>query len=175
MASRIGTRLPVRDVAACEDGGVTVIADLLSDLLSTAVGLLTTPPERQLVVHGDDFAHDCEMLAVHVSSIGFGTIAPPNGGRSCIVVPSVTLVVTLLRCWPTITTDGAPTAEAITTAAVALADDGSALALGFANCDGLFPSVDQVSCDDVSFVPGLDPIAPEGGLAGWTFTLDVTL
>lgn len=154
----------------------SIVSDLLDDLLAAAVDAVTDPPSLQGVRHGV-FAHDCEMLVVHCSGITFDALGDPSGNvLRTAVIPAVELTVTLVRCWP-VPEEGktSPPAATITTAARGLATDGAELVGGLAAAwaDGtLFPTAD-VNADDVTLIPGLSPVDPEGGLAGWRFALSV--
>lgn len=153
-----------------------LVSELLNDLLAAAVDAVTAPPELQGVRHGE-FAHDCEMLVVHCPRVTFDALGPPVGNvLRTAVIPAVDLTVTLLRCWPSAEAGSvAPPAAEITAAAKTLADDGAELIGGLAAkwADGsLFPTA-GLNADDVTLVPGLEPVGPEGKLAGWTFTLSV--
>ena len=155
-----------------------VVDDLLTDLLDAAVASLTDPPDRQGKEHGA-FAHDCEMLVVHVEGVTFDSLGQPSGAYVRVAtIPSVQLVVTLLRCWPTPEHGKTePSMAAITAAAAGLAQDGAALTHGISSrwADGtLFPTA-AVDADDVTLAPGLAPVGPEGALAGWTFSLSVNV
>lgn len=160
---------------------------LATDLLNAAASALTpdggdpddprtAPPDRQYVAHGLNFAWDCELLA---SSLVRVTLER-QAGRGCAVIPVVSLAVTLLRCYPKAGDlgDEIPAASEIDQAAQVLAIDATALAGGLNDAWGsgdLFPSVPSIGCAQVTLFPGVEPLGPAGGLAGWRVTLDVRL
>lgn len=162
-----------------------LVRSLLDDLLATAVAALTpdpldnddprtAPPDRQLVAHGD-FAWDCELVAVRLDRLGLDR--PPGQPNTCAVVPVATVSATVLRCYPKAGDGGEeiPSAEAIDTAARVLAVDAAALADGIATSWADGSLFDPVPCSRVTIVPGVEPLGPDGGLAGWRVTLDVRL
>lgn len=164
-----------------------LLADLATDLLAAAVESLTPdpddaqdpradPPARRLIAHNPGtFAWDCELVAVSLTGLVLETPRPAGVGSRCSVIPAAALVVTLLRCYPTVQGDlGIPDAEAITAASEQLAIDGAALAGGLMAmwaAGTLFPLA-AIGCGKVTLGP-LDPIGPSGGLAGWRFTVTV--
>lgn len=151
----------------------TLVRDLLTDLLDAAVSVLTDPPARQYVGHGD-FAHDCELLAVRLQSIR--TEAPDQmaGGQGCALIPVITLQLTLLRCYPAVDGDGIPDADELTAASLVLTDDSVGLSGGLLAMweeNTLFPTA-GFHCDKVT-VGVLDPVGPAGGTAGWRISFEV--
>lgn len=153
-------------------------ATLESDLLAASIDALTPldgsdprvgAPSLTFVGHTTPAA-DCDLLSVHSNGWTFET------GESCLVIPTLELVVTLWRCWPSVDGNGnPPSGPVITAAALDLAVDGQALVreLGRARLNGtLFPTA-NMGCTNVSFVD-VTPLAPAGGLAGWTVTILVS-
>lgn len=151
----------------------TLVRDLLTDLRAAAVGVLTDPPARQYAGHGN-FAHDCELVAAHVTSIRAEQPDGARGAPGCALVPVVTLQLTVMRCYPAVDGDGIPDADELTAATLVLADDAVALSGGLLDlwaAGTLFPTVD-FHCDRVE-VGVLEPVGPGGGVAGWRISFDV--
>lgn len=151
----------------------TLVRDLLTDLRAAVVAVLTDPPARQLIGHGA-FAHDCEMVGVRLATITFETADLGAGSPGCAVVPVIPLQLVVLRCWPTVDSGGIPDAAEITAASLTLADDAVAVTgalLDLWRAGTLFPTV-GVHCSRVEFGP-LEPIDPEGGIAGLTQTVSI--
>lgn len=150
----------------------TLVRDLLTDLLASAVAVVTAPPSRQFVAHGA-FAHDCELLATNLVIGSTEADDLGAGAPSCSVIPVLQLQVTLLRCYPTVG-DDLPTPEALTAASLTLADDAVALTGGLLDrwsAGTLFPTA-GIDCDRVE-VGELTPVGPAGGYAGWRTSFDV--
>lgn len=143
----------------------------LTELLAAAVDAVVDPPERQYVAHGDTFAHDCELLVSRLVTYAFER-TDPNG---CLLVPVAVLEVRLLRCYPKLDGGRIPAPAEIGAAATALAADGQALMDGIADAVAAGTLFDDTCCADVTLDPGLAPISPEGGYAGWTLTLTLRL
>lgn len=168
------------------------LSDAAADMLDAAVAALTATesgdrddllPARQLIAPGAEWAHDCEMLVVHVANLAANPDlqAPTAPGRpTCPVVPEAVIVATVLyECVPTSDQSGDPPApDLITAAADRVLDGGMTLWRGIARArrEGtLFPSL-EASCADVQFSEGgATPIGPEAGLAGWEIGVVVTL
>lgn len=151
----------------------TLIRDLLTDLLAAAVDVVTDPPERRYVAHGETFAHDCELLASSLVSVRAEQPEPALGAAGCTLIPVVTMRLTILRCYPKLEPE-IPAAAEIQAAAVVLADDAVALSGGILDkwsAGTLFPTA-GIHCDRVS-ISDLLPISPSGGLAGWRIGFDV--
>lgn len=151
----------------------TLIRDLLTDLLDAAVAVLDSPPDRQFVAFGG-FAHDCELVAVQAMSVRTESSELGAGFAACAVVPVIPLRLTVVRCYPSLDSDGIPAATALTDASLGLADDAVAITGGLLDkwSDGtLFPTV-GVDCDRVE-IGTMDPVGPSGGYAGWRITFDV--
>lgn len=158
--------------------------DLLDDLLDTAVASLTpsgdpyvddprtAPPATQIVAHGT-WAWDCEAVVVHLVRLSLDSA--PAG--ACSFLPTATVAATILRCYPKAGDEGEPVPDPATIddAARVLAIDAAALAggIGEAWADGSLFS--QVPCGRVFIVPGVEPLGPGGGFAGWRVTIDVRL
>lgn len=166
-----------------------LLRSLADDLLDVAVAALTpdpldeadprtTPPDNQYVAHGLAFAWDCELVAVSIERL---TLERAQGrGSGCAVIPAVTLAVTVLRCYPKAGDDGndVPAPETIAEAARVLAVDAAALGGGILTAwenGTLFPSSPTIGCQRVTIFPGVDPLGPAGGFAGWRLRLDVRL
>lgn len=150
-----------------------LIRDLLTDLRDAAVAVLTDPPERQYVGHGN-FAHDCPLIATRVVSLRTETVDAGLGQPSCAVIPVIQLELTVMRCYPAV--DGAtiPDAAELTAASLTLADDAVAISGGLLErweAGTLFPTVGD-HCDRVS-IGNLDPVGPGGAIAGWRISIDV--
>lgn len=151
----------------------TLIRKLLTDLLTASVAALTDPPDRQFVAHGDH-AHDCEMVATRLLTIRTESIEGARGMRGGPVIPIVSLRVLVLRCYPTVDGDGTPAADALTAASLTLADDAVDLSGGLLDrweAGTLFPTA-GIHADRVE-VGLVEPVAPEGGLAGLRIDVDV--
>lgn len=153
----------------------TLISDLLTDLLAVSVASLTDPPERQYVAHGR-FAFDCELVAVHLVRL---TLDRPASGGGCVVLPTAVLAVTVVRCYPKAGDDDTPIPEAsaINDAALVLAVDAATLAGGVADAwaaGALFPTA-GIGCARVDINPGVEPLGPDGGLAGNRVSMTVRL
>lgn len=149
-----------------------LLADAVSDLGVSA-------PSRQIVSHGLRFAHDCEMVAVGITTFGFDSTDSGKypGHPRAIYLPTVTFQIVWLRAWPSLQGDGQlPTAAKISTAALALAVDAAKVGDGISNrwaAGTLFsPTPDPAH---LVTVPTFSPISPEGGLAGWRVTVGVRL
>lgn len=162
-----------------------LLRSLTDDLLDAAVFVLTpsgdpyvddqrtAPPAMQYVAHGLNFAWDCELVAASIVAVRMERQA----GHGCAVIPVATLAVTLLRCYPKAGDggDNVPSSDEINAAARVLAVDAGALAGGLVDAwaDGsLFAAV---PCSAVTIIPGIEPLGPAGGLAGWRVTLEVRL
>lgn len=162
-----------------------LLRSLADDLLDAAVFALTpsgdpyvddprtAPPAAQYVAHGLNFAWDCELLAASV----VGVRLERQAGRGCATIPVATLALTLLRCYPKAGDggDAIPSSDEIDTAAKVLTVDAAALAGGLVDAwsDGsLFTAV---PCSAVTIIPGVEPLGPAGGYAGWRVTLEVRL
>lgn len=150
----------------------TLVRDLLGDLLTAAAAVVTAPPERQYVAHGN-FAHDCELLAVRLVNVVAESDDQGAGAPACAVIPVLRLEVTLLRCYPKVD-ENLPTAAELTAASATLADDAVALTGGLLarwSAGTLFPTA-GIHCDRVE-IGELTPVGPSGGIAGWRTTFDV--
>lgn len=153
---------------------------MADDLLAAVVDVLTPgnapddrtePPERRFVAHGT-FAHDCELVAVRVDGI---ELRPVDGSSTgCVQIPRVTFGVTVLRCYPD-DVEPPPSAVALTEASRVLNVDAWHLVTGLVArlaAETLFTAV-NVDCDAVTISPGLTPVGPEAGIAGWRLTVGV--
>lgn len=150
--------------------GITVVT-LLDDLLDSAVAELSNPPSRQFIAHGD-WAKDCECVAVEVTDASVSNIDPAQ----CAGVDSLSLAVTVVRCYIATTTNApVPAASGIGADAYTHAFDLGELVGGLGDrwaAGTLFPSVAGIGCGQVQFL-GAIAGGPEGGYAWWTVNLSV--
>lgn len=153
------------------------VRDLLDDLLLEAISALGAnpeaedAPERRYVAHGLPVA-DCDQLTVHLVRLVPRLLEDPRQGR-CTILHQAVMETRLWRCWPTGTEKvPTPSAAVIGDAARQLAADGWALWKGLTRAwvEGAWP--EGVPCKQVKWGT-LEPLTPQGGLAGWR--LDVTV
>lgn len=160
---------------------VDFIQQLLEDLLAAAEAGIAEPitgnadPCRVFVSHtappwdlGDcgQGAGGCATLAVWHGPLEFDQI----GDTKCQFHISTQLCIDLLRCVPTLEEEGsAPPDAELTESAAGLNRD--IWALQAAVFDFL---ADEVGCELVTMVPA-EPLAPQGGIAGWRFCFFLTL
>lgn len=150
------------------------LAELAGSLLDLSVEVLATasegeepqarpaPPAR-FVGHGR-ITWDCELLAVHIVNVKPKVIDPRN--ESCAVVPEASLMVTLLQCIPTLRDKKLPTPAEMDASFRQLAVDGRALYAGLLRAwvEGSWP--EALPCHMVKW-DQLEPLPPDGALAGW--------
>lgn len=146
------------------------VREAAEEILATTVA---GTPERSFVCHGLPALDCCDQLAVNVGAIGEAATAPLTAlgagqrHRSPGRVNLTTLIVTISRCYPSVSDDGVPPSAADQEAAAeALNEDGWAL------WNGLFRQGGDLfaACDSV-FFDGLVPLPPQGGCAGWVFQI----
>ena len=153
-------------------GAASDLNDLAADVLDACEQILEEtagPPARSYVSH-ELPALDCEQLTVHVTNIGEATSQLPDplaAGNRRSRVNLTGLVVTIVRCYPTVDDRGrAPTVAALNDASALLNGDAWALWNGLWRARGtLFADCDLV------FFDGLAPLPAQGGFAGWVFQL----
>lgn len=153
------------------------VRDLLDELLEEAITALEanveadTPPDRTYVAHGLPVA-DCDQLTVHLVRLQPRLLEDVRQGR-CSVLHQAVMEVRLWRCWP-IGNDKepVPSADTLGSAARQLAADGWAMWKGLTRAwvEGSWPA--GVPCKQVKWGT-LEPLPPQGALAGWR--LDVTV
>lgn len=143
-----------------------------AEVLAHAVTALgSAAPERRYVAAGAP-AWDCDQLTVHVSSV---RLDPPGRARAdvvphnCIVVPTSTFVVTLVRevCSAD---DALPKADDLDTEGI------NALTAARDLLDGLVKAwfdgnlMENVSCQAIGWSPGLVSLGVQGGYVGYSVT-----
>lgn len=149
----------------------SLITDLASDLLfaaETALECHGLPvPDRSFVTVGTP-PFDCDLLAVHLQSAGFGTDGGTPANR-CVRRPRLIFAVTLVRCWPV---DGAEfdPGRAEEAAQGAYADVWAIMRHFAAAPLDLFGAVDTCSQVDLGAVVRYEP---QGGVIGWQFPVTV--
>lgn len=159
---------------------LTAAADALTKNLSDASDPRTEPPERQYISLGPP-PWDCDQLTVHVSGLRSSQRQQPSdlGGTNCAIIPLATCVITLLRCIPhTSLNEPIPTTTALVDAGEALTVDGFSIHRHLTQlwaAGDLFPDFPELDCDAVLWRPGLQPLAPQGGYGGWTFTAEIQI
>lgn len=150
-------------------GAASDLHDLAADVLEAAVEILNSEnagaPDRAYVSHGPP-ALDCEQITVHVTNVGEAvtqTVDPLTPGVRKNRVNLTGLMVTVVRCYPTVDERGRPPkVDALNQAAALLNADAWALWNGLWRMRGdLFADCDLV------FFDGVAPIVPQGGFAGW--------
>lgn len=159
----------------------TELLEAASDALqpdSYDVGEIRTgPPDRQFVSFGPPVA-DCPQLTVHVAAMRnaqrpMQSGTPIPGTRALPAVPMAIMTVTLFR-EVSIRRDGSPpAADVLDAEAMDLLIDGMAMndtLLRKWGVGELFSSLEQ---EAVNWTPGLQVSAPQGGIAGWTLTIEV--
>jgi len=150
------------------------LLSVITDALNNNVPHCRPAPERRYVAHGTPVLDCLDQLTVHAGSIYVSsTFGADSGGA--IQGPKmfmVDLTVTLTHCHPTGVVQQGTKISAIGTdilleAAELLYGDGwtayFAAVNGWKNCGGQ-------TCELHSVTP-LSPLDPEGGAAGWQFTL----
>lgn len=154
------------------------VPDLLVELLAQAEDCLTTNgrtlPEHRFVSHNAPAWDCCDLLTVHLDE-GKATsrwARPNRRPLQCATRWAIDVVVTILRCVPTFDGNSPPTFAALRESALSLAADGWAIynCFGCRALDGTLLA--GCSCDLV-ILTSLKPIGPQGGCAGYTFTVTV--
>lgn len=153
--------------------------DACAELLAAAVASLTDPPGRQYVSPGP-VALDCEQLTVHAALIALADTDPsspslqPSRRAVGASVNLVALVITVVRCVPTISESGnPPPVDKLDASAQIVLADGWQLWNGIKQAHragSLLPG----NCRDVFIEPCL-PITPSGGIGGWQLTVRTNL
>lgn len=121
------------------------------------------------VTHGQLVPHDeCDHAWITLAS----TTSHPFG-RPCLNVPLAVYRIEVVRCWPTPDDQGRVDFRAQREAAEGLQQDAAALwELAALNADGSLITIPAISCDNIRFLD-MRPTGPAGGLAGWTFPIEV--
>lgn len=156
-------QLPARWVA---------VADDLCAAVAAAFDETFGVPDRRPPVrlrHGTAAAFDqADIVFVSLARV----LPVTDRAARCAVWPRGRFQIDLVRAWPT-----DPLLEHDTAAASMLLGDAAVVWHAIsARCSAgaLFPSVPTISCSDVT-IGDLVPIEPQGGVAGWRFTVDVDL
>jgi intein/homing endonuclease len=156
-------RLIVDKVRTIKDGGRRRVYDL------TVEGAHSFLADSVVV-------HNCELVAVSGGTFSFGP-----SKQACAVMPSVTLDLTVVRCYPTAELEGdgdvtLPTVDALTAASGVLLDDLWQLAMGISAAwqAGTLFATDKVHCSEVT-LGNVRPIGPGGGFAGWAMSVTVNI
>jgi hypothetical protein len=160
---------------------LTTLAQSLLDSAAAALASTSSGPvARTLLAHGPPVFDCCDLCAVHVQSLGEHELARPGAPNMQQVdpaIPLVTFVLTFGRCYPIVgggITITPPTAAAMTAGTAALQEDLWTVynyLKSRARASTLFPSR---PCRSVKFTPAI-PVGPDGGCAGWTLTVAVSL
>lgn len=163
--------------------------DLL-DAASDGLGIARTghaAPTRQYVSHGRPAVDICDdeipgngQLTVHVDATRgvFNRSAPSNPAvpKSLQIVPIVTYVIELWRCWPTMREDGAaPTASTIETAVANLNRDAWCMLTQIYSELAAGTLFSGVACNEVTIGDCQPTGDPSGGTAGWSLRIQVPL
>lgn len=165
----------------------TVLYDLAHELLTTINGLLNPAIPRAFVAFGDPTktAWDCNQLSVNVSPIisdqggtGQRKVNLAAEKKTCSVVPKATFHVLLLKCVKVVGAQGGqrgapPRGTDLNTEAKALYTVGWQLWHGVTSAWVQGALWNEVSCDYVAFEK-LEPVGPDGGLAGWKWPIQLT-
>lgn len=160
---------------------VSRLADALSDLLDGAADALTDHgvevPARRYRAHGPP-ADDglCDALTVYAEPVRIQPLrGPGNLPASCQGVLVARLVARVARCWAPAGYDQ-PGDDTLDLAGQDLAEDGWALIVGLSDralAGTLFPTA-GLACDGIDTI-NADPFGPDGGVAGWTVTIETAL
>ena len=153
----------------------TRIYDICVDMLSTVVANHGgTLPARQYVSAGPP-AWDCELVAVHCISSASPTGADPIARSAGHLMRSAQIVVTIVRCVPTVDTNGmgvsVPSVTEEQAAAAALYGDAQRIvnAVAIGEAAGTIGS-----CWGVRFLD-FAALGPEGGFAGASVSFEIAL
>lgn len=157
-----------------------VVNAVLAQACACLVDTITSTPGTCRLYHTKPPDDCCDFLAVWVEritpTVAFpGAYAGPARTASGLVGVADLAVELKRSCWPVITDsaiDPFPSAEATDAATTALLDDGAHLwcCLLAAAQDGDLAG----ACNEVR-VGNLEPLAPQGGCAGWIMRLSVEL
>lgn len=150
---------------------ITALYDLARDVLDVVVAGFSAAgvdlPARQYVQAGE-VAIDCEQVVVEIGRVFLGLPGQEvASGLKCCPPRSVSVVIWISRCVPTMADDGSTDPDALDASSLAILTDGAVL-LGTiieAWKDGTLLSL----CDSIAF-QGMTPVGPEGGFGG--FRLD---
>lgn len=167
-------------------GSSTDLFDLADEVLAVCEAALALipagVPARSYVGHGLP-AIDCEQLVVSTYAVPEADTAPrtlplDRAFRSrygSLILPM--LVVSIVRCYPSVTLGGRqqpilPSTAELTAASQLIYEDGWQLwnALISAKRAGAFGGL----CSELARDPMM-PVQPEGGFAGWTIPLELRL
>lgn len=144
-----------------------VLDTVLEWIIEAYIELTAEPPERQYIAHGKP-AVDCEQLVVYVSRLYAGLPAAEQPGIICEPIRVIEVAIEAHRCYPVLDGGGnPPDADTLTAASLALASDSWVIRraaeqftmLGVAN----------------KGIGALQPIEPEGGFAGCTQLIGLSL
>lgn len=122
-------------------------------------------PDRVFVSHGEP-ASDCGQLTVHMTSVAPQSIGAASIER-CAVVPQARFCVRLQRCVTAV--DEAtiiPGTAVLNAEAMALLIEGWALWKYLTRLWATGALLDGIACKNLTWGT-LEPLGPEGGLAGW--------
>ena len=166
--------------------GPADLFDLCDELLAASVEALDTipdsapelagSPERSFISPGLPALDCCPQLTVHSSFVQDAATSPGGlsaGRKVAGKINQVSLVATIARCIPVIDDSGTlPALADMQAAAEQINADGWALWNHLYNLwlAGLLFTY----CGEV-FWEGLRPLTPQGGCAGWTLSLRVSL
>jgi hypothetical protein len=123
---------------------------------------------------GASVPHDsCNTAWITLSIVQQVTLQ--TGAGRCAVAPLATYRIDLVRCWPTVDSQGIPSFEDQQRVAFDLERDASALWELAALCSerNLF-TIPELGCDAVTF-RDMRPTGPLGGFAGWTFPIEINM
>ena len=135
-------------------------------LLDAVTARLVDPPERRYVADGQP-AFDCDQVTVHIAGFHRGTTQTERPTHPAAPA-SVTAVVTRVWCVPTMTESGrAPRT-------VDLERSGATVTAGAQELwDAVVAAAQSLGCHPA--VLGAAPVAPSGGVVGWTVTTQWTI
>jgi len=153
----------------------------LSGLAQSCTG--RTPPGRVYVSHGPSAVDACEgtsgQLTVHLERLEMRPAGVQQrgvpGGFQCQIMPVARFVVELFRCVPVPNDRGVPpTEEELDLSAVDLMEDAWSIVTYLIAERASGDLIHGLGCDGVG-IGVLSPIVPNGGVAGWSFTVEVLL
>lgn len=162
-----------------------IATDILNASLNGLADACTgnPPPERTYVSHGPSAVDACEntngQLSVYLDRLemrpaGVQARGVP-GGFQCQVMPIARFVVELFRCVPVPNDRGVPpTDEALNDSAADLLIDAWSIVTFLITERANGDLIPEIGCDGVG-IGFLTPVAPQGGVAGWTFNVEVLL
>ena len=153
----------------------TRIYDICVDVLSTVVvNHGGTLPERQYVSAGPP-AWDCELLAVHCISSAATTDASPIARSAPHLMRSAQVVVTIVRCVPTVDSNG------MAVSVPSVVDEQAAAAVLYGDAQRVVNAVaigeaagTIGSCWGVRFLD-FAALGPEGGFAAAAVSFEIAL